>query len=445
MAGVIDALSARPPGTASSAPAPTGPVFVAEWLEFELRAPGGQPEVTRRPLVDRSSPTWRTKRPLNASELPRLGRADKGPTAMRALHNVWFSGGPHNLADYAEAVQDLAYKTLDQEYPERSTTASPAEEPEFGDSVWPFALQNFAWMIWTDHGVVPRLNDTAGLRFYAARPRIAVFTMMTDRSGLVQLETDLRRDDLRAVAEPSIATSLVAEKKLWFGVMEGAFEHEMLADTVAATGGDRAAVETTSARLGADGVLVLTPSDPLPSGARAPHSDSAARVTAVLAAGRTVVAPAGALDARGSWWEIAPGTGDTAAVGPLELHRARAPYNPNYQMPKGTKGPQQNPYGGQKPQYSPDRVDEARKAQKARDVARRTAENEKKMADAAEKYRQKQSQLGRQAQSRKSGDEYGVLTTVVMVIGAVAYTVVGLAVSYATFMAVEAAISSLSE
>ncbi|MEP6593777.1 MAG: transglutaminase domain-containing protein, partial [Acidobacteriota bacterium] len=91
LAGAIDALSARPPGTTSSAAAPTASVFVSETLEFELRARRGQPETTSRTLVDRGSAAWRMKGPLDASALSRLERGDQGPTAMRAIHNVWFS------------------------------------------------------------------------------------------------------------------------------------------------------------------------------------------------------------------------------------------------------------------------------------------------------------------------------------------------------------------
>ncbi|MEO8522350.1 MAG: transglutaminase domain-containing protein, partial [Acidobacteriota bacterium] len=443
LAGAIDALSARPPGTASSAAAPTGPVFVAESLELELRAPGGQPEMTRRTLVDRGSAAWRAKRPLAASDLPRLERGDQGPTAMRAMHNVWFSAGPHNLADYADAVQDLALKELDGAFPEDRPSPAGAgagageDEPEFSDGVWPFALQNFAWLIWTDHGAIPRLNDTPGLRFYAARPRISIFTRMADRSGAIQIVTDLRRDDLRAVAAPSIAPDVVAGKKLWFGLVQGAFEHEMLADTIAASGGDRTAVETTSARLGSDGVVVLAPGDSLPSGSHAPQAESAARLSAALSEGKMIVAPVGALDGRGAWWEIAAGSGETAAVGALELHAGRAGYNPNYDLPKNGKPVQQNPFGGQKPNYTPEAAKEARDAQRA-------ANNAKRSADYARNYQRQQNQLGRQAQSQKPGDEYGTLVAVMMVVGAVAYTIVGLAVLYVTVMAAEAAMADLA-
>ncbi len=445
LTGVIDALSARPDGTPTTTAA-TGPVFVAEWLEFELGAPGGQREVTRRVLVDRGSAAWRGKSPLSASGLGRLERADNGPTAMRALHNVWLSAGPHDLAAYADAMQDLAYQHLDEAFPEVTTaqpethaTGGQADDREFGESVWPFALQNFAWMVWTDHGVVPQLNDTPGLRLFTDRPRIAIFTMAADRTGTMQLETDLRRDDLREVALDTVKPEALAEKKLWFGLLQGAFEHEMLASTIAAAGGDRTTIETTSARLSPDGVIVLAPADTLPSGPRTPHPESAARLSAALSAGNMIVAPVGSLDARGSWWEIAPVTGETRAVGPLELHAGygKGPgYNPNTDLPRGAKPSQQNPFGGQKPSYTPEAAKEARDA-------RRAANNAKKAADSAANYRK--NQLARQAESRAGGNEYSTLVKLILIVGAVAYTAVGIAVVYVTYLAAEAAISGLTE
>jgi hypothetical protein len=445
MAGAIDALAARPAGSTTTAAAPTGPVFVAEWLEFELGAPGGQREITRRVLADRGSAAWRSDKPLNAAGLVRLERTDNGPTSMRAMHNVWLSAGPHNLADYADALQDLAYKNLDDAFPDETgaqptATASGVkkDDGDFGESVWPFALQTFAWMVWTDHGVIPRLNDTPGLRLYADRPRIAIFTVASDRAGLTQVETDLRRDDLREVALPTVPAVALAEKKLWFGLLQGAFEHEMLADTIGASGGDPASIETTSARLTPDGVLMLAPGDAFPSGNRAPQRESAARLTASLSAGNVIVAPIGALDARGSWWEIVPATGDTRAVGPLELHSGlgKGPgYNPNTYLPKNPKPLQQNPFGGQRPSHTAESAKEARDAIQRAKNARRTAEN----------VRNHQNNLARQNASKPAGDEYGTLVKFLMVVGAVAYTLIGVAEVYVTCMAVEAAVSGLAE
>ena len=64
----------------------------------------------------------------------------------------------------------------------------------------------------------------------------------------------------------------MAEKKLWFGLLQGAFEHEMLASTIAAIGGDPTTVETTSARLSNDGVVVLAAAEPVAVGSPAAAS-----------------------------------------------------------------------------------------------------------------------------------------------------------------------------
>jgi hypothetical protein len=81
------------------------------------------------------------------------------------------------------------------------------------------------------------------------------------------------------------------------------------------------------------------------------HPESVARLDEALRAGSTIVAPIAALDARGSWWEIAAGTGDTRAVGVFGLHSGKGPIlgvknNPG-QILK-SRGAQQNLFDGVK-------------------------------------------------------------------------------------------------
>ena len=82
--GALDALSAEP----EAAPAPNGPVFVAEWLEFELSGPAGIREVTRRVLAERGGAAWRANPAHDPRALLPLLRDADGPLVMRALHNV---------------------------------------------------------------------------------------------------------------------------------------------------------------------------------------------------------------------------------------------------------------------------------------------------------------------------------------------------------------------
>src|SRR5262249_49883883 len=150
---------------------------------------------------------------------------------------------------------------------------------------------NFGWMVWTDHAVIPALNRTPGVRLYTDRPRIAIFTLAPAPGDAAVVLSDLRRDDLRGVVAVPAQGGVLAERKLWFAVLEGALEQEGIGQMLAALGADPTTVVTTSSHLQADGVAVLRPGSPLPSGGHKVTPESAARLTAALAARSTVVAP----------------------------------------------------------------------------------------------------------------------------------------------------------
>lgn len=412
----LDALSAEPEPAAMA-----GPVFVAEWLEFELQAPAGARELTRRVLAERSGAAWRASSPLDARTLKSLQRDAAGPFAMRALHNVWFSAGPHDLYAYADAMQDLAIELLSL-----AAGDQPRELDDFGANAWPIALQNFAWMLWTDHAVIPSLNDTPGVRVYTDRPRIAIFTSAPDVDGGSVVLSDLRRDDLRAIALRPSHGAVLADKKLWFALLQGALEHEGIAQIMVACGADPATVVTTSSHLSPDGVVVMLPGSSVPAAPR-PDPETAARLAVVLAAKAVVVAPVAGLGASGSWWEVSPGTGDARSIGELGLHSGGGRLPPM----KNTKGPQTNSYGGPRTNHT------AESAKEARDAARKAA-NDKRVADNIKRYNENQNKLARTAGKPRGGSEYTLLTTTIVVVGSVAQAILAYIIASQMMQAVDA-------
>lgn len=338
--------------------------FAAEWIEFELAWPGGRKEISRRLLADRGSARWRSARPLDAGKLNRLERNDRGPLAMQAVHNIWLGAGPHNLADFTQAMLALAERQL------MSATADDADggaadgatTAGFGDSIWPVALQNFTWMLWTDHVVVPLLNDTNGVRLFADGPRIAMFTDAPGANDTVVHISDLRRDDLRGLAADASMQLVLAERKLRYGLLQGALEQEALAELAVLESGDMSGVDSTSQRVAGASLMTLTAADELAEG---PGSgDSAILMRSALAAGHVIVAPASSIGERGAWWEVAAETGDIRATGELGLHWGT--------LQKG-RGPRvQGGRGGIA--YTREAAEEAEKAGRRAEAERRMAE-----------------------------------------------------------------------
>jgi|GEM_PF-2920765 len=284
--------------------------FVAEWLEFELNFPDGMTEVNRRTLADRAGAALRKSGTLTADLLKPLQRNEAGVKAAQAAYNIWFSAGSHNALQYAKVLNMLAVSLKPVE------PGAVQEKPPFEVQAWTFSVQNFSWLLMTDKLIIPALNESSGVRFYPDSPRISVFGVGPgpwEETEETFLQTDLRRDHLRGIARKSIDEAAVAERKLWFGALEGALEYEMVAEQLSAIGGDPASIESTSAMLGTDGVVVLSGGRPEKPQDVSP--EAAARIDSALEIGAVLVAPRGALrKGEGAWWEIAPQTGDVRSV-----------------------------------------------------------------------------------------------------------------------------------
>jgi hypothetical protein len=294
-------------GGALSAPSQ----FVAEWLEFEIAFPDGRRELTRQALVDRAGMAWRQAGKLDPATLRPLQRDAEGLMVPRALHNIWFSAGHHNLADYADAIHFLtqsinsgAYRNL------------PPDAP-FGEQVWPLAVMNFTFLVQSDHAVVPALNDSPAYRFYADSPRIFLVSVGPNArpgggvGGYIQY--DLRRDHLRGLAREASGETGMVERKIWLGALQGTLEHEIGVHHTLAGGGDPSAVVSTSNLLTAEGVVVIRPG--ALSGSLAADRETAARMAQALTNKAVLVVPRPVL--RGGmwgWWEIAADGADTRAV-----------------------------------------------------------------------------------------------------------------------------------
>jgi transglutaminase-like putative cysteine protease len=321
---VIAALSADD----QSAPA-ASPV-VAEWLEIELRTPDGRSELHRRALLDRAGAVRRSQGAFTLAQLAPLPTDGRGPLCCQEVHNLVFSAGAHDVADYAEAVARLSAAMAAHEKGEQ---ALPGEGGEAGlEALWPFALQTLGWQYATDHLIVPALGDAAGVRLYADLPRVWIASIV--RTGPAETDTafvlDLRRDRLRGLAAAPARTPELAARKLWFALLEGALEHEVLAEMAGNGGCDPRTVTSASSALGKAGCIALAGDGGNKDAAsRLPNPLAAAHARACLQRGSVVVAPAGATATDDvAFWEIET-NGDARAVYGLDWNGASLAASPS--------------------------------------------------------------------------------------------------------------------
>jgi transglutaminase-like putative cysteine protease len=309
----------------------TGRQFVAEWIEFEIAFPNGRRDVSRRVLIDRAGAAWRQSPSHDAHDLRPVSRDDDGLIAPRRLYNIWFSAGRHHLAGYAEAARLLVHLTGPRAA--KATGAAPSTNV----LLWVLAMENFPVLIWSDHVLIPSLNDSPDYRFYTDSPRIIIISVGPDvhagQRGTL-MDYDLHRDALRGVARQPGAQRAVAARAMWFGTLEGALEQEIVADYAAGTG-TGALVTSTSSLLTRDGTAVLRSADDVARLHLDP--DTAGHVTTAISGGRVLVVPKSVLrqGARG-WWEVGP-DGQTRAVLDEDLHGVRN-FN-GKPLQGGTRGP----------------------------------------------------------------------------------------------------------
>ncbi len=288
------------------------PVPVAEWFEVETLFPDGRHDLTRKPLFDRATEEWRAASSHDSAALRALPQNNRGPVAPQWIHNVWLTAGRHDLADYARALHLL----LRSIQPAGAGTAK--SKRTFNDVAQMLAIKNFPLVMWTEHLVVPAVNDSPDYRLYADSPRVFFVSLMPDRvrpsDNSLQVEYDLRRDTLRGLTRDRSGEQGLVERKIWYGVLQGALEHEIIAQDAVVVGGDPSAVITTSSLLAADGAVAIRPADAGRLDAMG-FSPTAVSLLRTVVAKNIAVVPASVR--RGGpvgWWEIDGATGDTRAV-----------------------------------------------------------------------------------------------------------------------------------
>lgn len=293
--------------------------FVAEYLEFELNIPGSEKQILRRTLIDRGGAAWRSASPLNPATLQKLEKDQHGPIAAQMIHDLCISGGAHDLAGVARAAQLFTVETQ----PAGAAPAPPAA-PAASDAaaqLWLLGLKDLLCQIPTDHWFLPALNDDPSARLYLDSPRISIFSIGVRADGAnrmtVESQIDWRRDRVRGVARDASAGTAVAKRKIWYGLLEGALEHELAAQTSVLADGTHGVVESTSAALDKAGaVAVRASADGAAAGPAAHNRETAARMAEALKAGDVLVVPRTVLTGDGppAWWAISAQTADTSAV-----------------------------------------------------------------------------------------------------------------------------------
>jgi hypothetical protein len=281
--------------------APPGPVLTALYLDVTIESPGREPMTARRVLVDRVPAAARPAGAVDAAALLDPPQGEGAPEPFETVHQVAVSTGavnPHKTAvglvvaaEYVGALMaspdDLAALSL----------------PEL---LWPVGAFNRALVLASEQLAIDAMNDLPDARFFAGAPRVFILSFsprdFAGNQGL-SFAIDLLHDGVAAVAADGVPAVALAERRLWYGVVQSALETTLAEVRAAGFVADSRAVTSTSIAMTPD-QAVLTAPDGAP-----------AALLADLAAGRLVVANAGAAGPElTAWWAIDPADGSARAV-----------------------------------------------------------------------------------------------------------------------------------
>jgi hypothetical protein len=241
------------------------------------------------------------------------------------VHNLWFTAGRHDLHGFSQSLLDLANLL-----PEDGAPAVADESLSFDLKVWPFLLQNFAVVVASDHELVRAVNDSPDHVLYPDSPRVFVFTAGADPTRGFYRDVDLRRDTLRGLSRTAEGSRGVVERKLWFGLLEGALEHESAGPPADDATRGAVSVESTSSLCGGIALHALRSVDSLPEAwKKAPLPDALGRA---LRSGTVALAP---LDPTlGAWWEVDPDGTTRAVLGDANGLKTRRDWKPRMDFGK---------------------------------------------------------------------------------------------------------------
>jgi hypothetical protein len=267
----------------------TGATLVAEWLAFETRVPGQEPDVHRHPLFDLIGPASRAAGgPLHIAD-PEAAAAQISAARRRqvAIHVAGASPSPTQVAD--AAARALA------------ATLRASAEPSRGDL---------------------SAAEADLLAFAAARAGVpGDRPLVLDRPNIVLVSHDPQPED--GAGAPGAVIAIIDNTAAQIAApAAGAFAARLrqgVADTLAASAllGTPDAAMNTARLFAADlagGRRWVALAQPGEAAAMAgPNASAVARIEAAIAAGRIVVLPESA-ERADTWWEVDAQTGTTVGV-----------------------------------------------------------------------------------------------------------------------------------
>ena len=271
-------------------------------LELTSIAPGTDPIVATRMLVDRISPSLRAGGTVVAEQLDPLPPSGV-PAALSGMHQLLISTGGADLRSHAVGRAIALGYGADLANEPGATDGLPLR-----DILYPLAVANRDLVIASERALIGGIDEAEPSRVFVQRPRaylvsLEPFSALDDGTAIT---IDLALDDLGVVAAADAEAGVEARIRLWYGVLQTALETELSLERTRAV--DPASVVVSSVSLAADGPPTLV----LPDQIDDVDPDAGALREALRAGDLALVVG----DARTSntFWAVDPVSGQTRSI-----------------------------------------------------------------------------------------------------------------------------------
>jgi len=246
------------------------PELSALYLDVTINSPAADPRLGRRVLMYRVRESDRRNGKFDGTELSGVALIDGLPEPFGSVHQVMVSTGavnPHESANgIGLGIHYAATHMLDDDV---------FSNLDVDSLMWPLAMQRQAMLAVNEMIVAPALNDLAGARHFIGTPRVYIVSsgISPDQALTVGMRSsiDLLHDDISVVATDQVTDESLARRRLWYGVVQSAFETTQMEIPYIALGVKPDGVISASTRLDgealdASDVLAATDAMSVPRG-----------------------------------------------------------------------------------------------------------------------------------------------------------------------------------
>ena len=246
-AGGVERLGKRLFPRPGEPPARTRGELTAEWLEFDFIYPSGRTETLRREIFDRIGPAARAQHREAEAPLAAFEQGKTVPVLMSTMLALSFrSGWLHPGLPVARLAEDLpqlrqAFQTITSR---QTAGRKPTEKEAKGMAVTVSpVLRQLLDALATSFYLRSQKTLSAvrppGVLFYEASPRLVVAAILPTGTGTgadpsATVSLDLRRNEIRAVAEEGVPGRRVLWANALRGVLDGAHEHALIREAMVA-------------------------------------------------------------------------------------------------------------------------------------------------------------------------------------------------------------------